>query len=77
MAVGFADGPEAGLAAFDALAVEPLLAFYPYLAAARGDFLRRLGRIGEAREAYTEALLLNENEVEREFLASRLAQLDG
>ena len=77
VAVGFADGPGAGLDAIDALAAEPLLASYRYLAAARADFLRRLGRIGEARAAYQEALLLTENEVEREFLAGRLAGLDG
>ncbi|GAB7193554.1 RNA polymerase sigma factor [Kineococcus sp. NUM-3379] len=77
VAVGFADGPAAGLAALDALAAEPQLAGYGYLAAARADLLRRLGRTGEARTAYSEALLLTENAVEREFLARRLAELGG
>jgi RNA polymerase sigma-70 factor (ECF subfamily) len=73
---GFADGPEQGLAALDALSSEPHLAGYGYLAAARADFLRRLDRTGDARLAYEEALLLTENEVERRFLQQRLAELD-
>ncbi|MFB7619475.1 RNA polymerase sigma factor [Kitasatospora sp. NPDC056181] len=75
VAVGFADGPAAGLAALDALATEPQLAGYGYLAAARADLLRRLHRTEEARLAYQEALLLTENTVERDFLTGRLRQL--
>jgi RNA polymerase sigma factor (sigma-70 family) len=75
VAVGFANGPDAGLAALDALAAEPQLAGYGYLAAARADFLRRSGRAAEARTSYEEALLLTENAVERDFLAARLEQL--
>ena len=74
-AVGFAHGPRAGLAALDALDAEPALATYGYLAAARADFLSRLGRSTEARAAYEEALLLTENAVERDFLERRLASL--
>jgi len=77
VAVGLAEGPAAGLAALDALATEPLLATYSYLASARADFLRRLGRSDEARAAYEEALMLNENEVERAFLIDRLGQVEG
>jgi len=75
VAVGFAAGPAAGLAALDALAGEPQLAGYSYLPAARADFLRRLGRLDEARIGYEEALLLTENTVEQQFLARRLTQL--
>jgi RNA polymerase sigma-70 factor (ECF subfamily) len=75
VAVGLAKGPAAGLDALDALATEPLLATYSYLASARADFLRRLGRTREARDAYEEALLLSENAVERAFLADRLGQV--
>jgi RNA polymerase sigma factor (sigma-70 family) len=75
VAVGFASGPSEGLAALDALATEPQLAGYAYLASARADFLRRLGRTEEARIAYEEALLLTENAVERRFLADRLESL--
>lgn len=75
VAVGLARGPAAGLAEVDALRDEPTLATYPYTAAARADFLRRLGRVAEARTAYGEALLLTTNTVERDFLESRLAAL--
>jgi len=77
VAVGLAQGPEAGLAALDALSAEPLLATYSYLASARADFLSRLGRTTEARSAYEEALLLSENAVERAFLTGRLAQAES
>ena len=76
-AVGFAQGPQAGLDALDELATEPQLAGYGYLPAARADFLRRLGRLDEARLAYEEALILTDNAVERDFLATRLAALIG
>jgi RNA polymerase sigma factor (sigma-70 family) len=75
VAVGLADGPDAGLRALEALADEPQLAGYSYLAAARADMLRRLGRTVEARACYEEALLLTENTVERDFLTARLQQL--
>ena len=72
VAVGFADGPAAGLAALERLGAEPQLAGYGYLAAARAEFLHRLGRRDEACAAYAEALHLTSNEVEREFLEGRL-----
>ncbi len=77
VAIGFADGPDAGLAALDALGAEPQLAGYSYLAASRADFLRRLGRRADALRAYDEALLLTENEVEREFLGDRITLLSA
>jgi RNA polymerase sigma-70 factor, ECF subfamily len=76
-ALGFARGPEAGLAALEPLSVEPQLAGYGYLPAARAAFLAELGRMAEARQAYQEAILLTENAVEREFLAGRLAELES
>ncbi|ONH32266.1 RNA polymerase sigma factor [Pseudofrankia asymbiotica] len=76
VAIGFADGPAAGLAALDDLATEPQLVGYGYLPAARADFLRQLGRLGKARLAYEEALALTDNSVERDFLTTRLRQLD-
>lgn len=75
VALGFSDGPAAGLAELDALAAEPQLAGYGYLAAARADFLRRLGRSAEAQVSYEEALHLTENKAERDFLARRLQQV--
>ena len=75
VAVGFACGAGAGLAALDELAADPQLAGYAYLPAARADLLRRLGRVAEARQAYAAALDLTGNEVERAFLAGRLSEL--
>jgi RNA polymerase sigma-70 factor (ECF subfamily) len=72
VAIGMADGPETGLAALDELGAEPILASYPYLAASRADFLRRLERRTEARLAYEEALMLCDNAIERGFLTRRL-----
>ena len=77
VAVGFARGADAGLAALDDLGSEPQLAGYAYLPAARADLLRRLGRLEEARNAYEEALLLTENAVEQRFLAGRLREVGG
>ena len=77
VALGFAQGAQAGLAALDSLAAEPTLAAYSYLPAARADFLRRLGRTTDARLAYQEALLLTNNAVEREFLTLRLSEVQG
>ncbi|MDP9418196.1 MAG: RNA polymerase sigma factor, partial [Actinomycetota bacterium] len=75
VAVGLAGGPAAGLAALESLRDEPVLATYSYAAAARADFLRRLGDVAAARAAYEEALLLTENAAERNFLAGRLSHL--
>lgn len=75
IALGFAVGYAEGLAELDALGAEPRLARYPYLAAARADFLTRLGRFDEARVAFEEALILTENDTERSYLQSRLSEL--
>jgi RNA polymerase sigma factor (sigma-70 family) len=73
VAIGLAQGPQAGLDALDAVAGEPHLAGYAYLPSARADFLRRLGRDAEAAAAYDAALALTDNAVEREFLERRRA----
>ncbi|MEV4349783.1 DUF6596 domain-containing protein [Actinoplanes sp. NPDC049596] len=72
VALSFRDGPAAGLAALTPLLADPSLATYPYLSAARADFLRRLGRHTEATAAYEEALTLTDNETERAFLKRQL-----
>jgi RNA polymerase sigma factor (sigma-70 family) len=76
VALGLGYGPQRGLDAIDALGAEPQLVSYAYLAAARADFLTRLGRAAEARASYEEALLLTENTVERDFLAGRIRELE-
>jgi predicted RNA polymerase sigma factor len=75
VAVGFARGPAAGLAELEHLADEPQLATYHYLASSRAQFLERLGRVDEARVAFGEAILLADNDVERQFLEQRRAAL--
>jgi RNA polymerase sigma-70 factor (ECF subfamily) len=77
VAVAMADGPAAGLAELDDLERDGRLAGYRYLPAARADLLRRLGRADEAVEGYRAALELTSNHAERQFLASRLAQVRG
>jgi RNA polymerase sigma-70 factor (ECF subfamily) len=76
VAVGMAQGPDAGLAAIESIRREPELAGYRYLPAARAEFLRRAGRRDEARAEYVAALALTDNGTEREHMASRLASLD-
>jgi len=75
VAIGLDDGPEAGLSALTELTTDRQLLNYGYLASARADFLRRLGRHDEARAAYQEAIGSCENEIERAFLLSRLSAL--
>jgi RNA polymerase sigma-70 factor (ECF subfamily) len=75
-AVAFADGPAAGLDELAPLDGDPALRSYHYLPAARADLLRRLGRGEEAARAYRAALVLCDNEIERDFLLRRLAAID-
>ena len=49
-ALGMRDGPEAGLAAVDAVLAQGGLDEYPLAHAARADMLRRLGLVDEARD---------------------------
>jgi RNA polymerase sigma-70 factor, ECF subfamily len=71
VAVAEAEGPAAGLAIVDRLALED----YRYLHATRGELLRRLGRSAEAAAAYRRALELVHDDAERRLLERRLAEL--
>jgi RNA polymerase sigma-70 factor, ECF subfamily len=71
VAVAMAEGPEAGLAAIDAIEG---LDDYRYRHSARAELLRRLGRVDEARAAYERALELAPNDTERDFLRRRLTE---
>ena len=73
VAVGMASGPEAGLELVDALISEPALASYHLLPSVRGDFLVKLGRLGEARGEFERAAGLTRNARERELMLERAA----
>ncbi|KUM99542.1 RNA polymerase subunit sigma-24 [Streptomyces yokosukanensis] len=74
VAVGMAEGGEAGLALVEELERHDELSGYHLLPATRADLLRRMGRTREAATAYERALELVENDAERRFLEKRLAQ---
>ncbi|HEX3463091.1 MAG TPA: sigma-70 family RNA polymerase sigma factor [Candidatus Elarobacter sp.] len=73
VAIGFADGPLAGLAALDALPREALESYHLYHVA-RADVLARLERSTEARAAYRAALALTQNAAEQAYLRAKLRE---
>jgi RNA polymerase sigma-70 factor (ECF subfamily) len=75
VALSMVRGPQAALDEIEALARDGRLAGYHYLPAVRADLLRRLDRRQEAADAYRAALDLADNDTEREFLATRLAEV--
>ena len=74
VAVSMSEGPEAGLALLDRIAPDGELRAYHLLPAARADMLRRLGRRGEAAEAYRRAFDLAGTDAERRYLERRLLE---
>ena len=76
-AVGFADGPQAGLELLEPLLADPALERYQPLHAAHADLLRRAGDAAGAASAYERAIALSANEVERAELQRRLSALDA
>jgi RNA polymerase sigma factor (sigma-70 family) len=74
VAVGMAEGPEAGLTIMDQLAHEPALKGYHLLQSVRGDLLYKLARFEEARSAFEEAGTLAGNQRERDLLRRRAAE---
>ncbi len=74
VAIGMADGPDAGLRLVDALDESGLLAGYHLLFATRADLLRRLDRSADAADAYRAALALAPTDSERRYLERRLAE---
>jgi len=72
VAVGFADGPRAGLALLDAAAADERLARYQPLHAARAELLAQAGEDADA--AYARAIELTGNEAERAALSRRRAR---
>jgi RNA polymerase sigma-70 factor (ECF subfamily) len=74
-ALGMRDGPEAGLAAIEAVLEQGGLDDYHLAHAARADMQRRLGLDDAARSSYQRALELTRQPAERRFLRARMAQL--
>lgn len=76
VAVAMSEGLEMGLGLVDRLGSGGELESYYLYHAARADLLRRLGRCREASLAYSRALELTANAVERRYLRRRLAEVD-
>jgi predicted RNA polymerase sigma factor len=77
VAVGMADGPQAGLELVDALAEETSLENYHLLPSVRGDLLVKIGRFDEARAEFDRAASLTRNVRERELLLARSRECAG
>jgi predicted RNA polymerase sigma factor len=74
VAVSMASGPAAGLSIVDSLVGEPALKGYHLLPSVRGDFLKKLGRLDEARAEFKRAASLTRNARERTLLLARAAE---
>jgi RNA polymerase sigma-70 factor (ECF subfamily) len=75
VAIAEAGAPGTALELADGLGAE--LESYRYLHSTRAELLRRLGRPGEAADAYRRALSLTPGDVERRFLERQLAELSS
>jgi RNA polymerase sigma factor (sigma-70 family) len=74
VAVAMAFGPLAGLEIVDSLTAEPSLKSYHLLPSVRGDLLKKLGRLAEARAEFERAAALTHNARERRLLLERARQ---
>ena len=77
VALSFARGAEAGLAALEELRQSGVLQGYQPYHAARADFLRRAGRHQAAKAEYDAAIDLARNASQRTFLENRRRELAG
>jgi predicted RNA polymerase sigma factor len=71
VAMGMASGPAAGLELVDALTDDPALRDYHLLPSVRGDLLKKLGRLAEARAEFERAASMTRNARERYLLLER------
>lgn len=71
VAVSMAAGPQQALAMVDQLLGDPRLTNYHLLPSARADFLKKLGRLDEARTEFERAAAMTQNSRERELLLER------
>jgi RNA polymerase sigma factor (sigma-70 family) len=77
VAVGMAEGAQAGLSIVDGLMREPALKSYHLLPSVRGDLLHKLGRYQEARAAFEAAAALAGNRREHDLLLRRACAAAG
>jgi RNA polymerase sigma-70 factor, ECF subfamily len=76
VAVSIAAGPTVALPLLESLLQEATLKQHHLAHAALADVQRRLGNVQQAKAAYRAALLLAQQEPDRRFLETRLANLD-
>ena len=74
VAIGALDGPGAGLLALELIDADAVATYQPFHAA-RADLLARCGRSNEADAAYSHAIELTNNPVERRFLVEQRSAL--
>ena len=71
VAVSMASGPAAGLELVDGLQGDPALRSYHLLPSVRGDLLKKLGRLQEARAEFERAASITRNVREKDLLLER------
>jgi RNA polymerase sigma-70 factor (ECF subfamily) len=77
VAVSMASGPAAGLELVDVLQNDPALRSYHLLPSVRGDLLKKLGRVDEARAEFERAASMTRNAREQELLLERARSCAG
>jgi RNA polymerase sigma-70 factor (ECF subfamily) len=75
VAVAMRDGPEVGLEIVDRILSKGELGEYQFAHSARGELLRRAGKLSDALTAFERALELARQEPEKRFLARRITEL--
>ncbi len=76
VARAMAEGHEVGLNAIEEILERGELTEYHLAHSARGELLRRLGRLEKAREAFQKALKLAEQSPEKSFLQKKIQDVD-
>ncbi|RKG81701.1 RNA polymerase sigma factor [Corallococcus sp. CA049B] len=77
VALSMAFGPAVGLELVDQLVAEPSLKHYHLLPSVRGDLLKKLGRLKEAKAEFERAASLTRNAKEQALLRARAAACSG
>ena len=77
VAVSMASGPAAGLEVVDELKDDPALKNYHLLPSVRGDLLKKLGRLNEARAEFERAASMTRNVREKNLLLGRARACEG